>query len=108
VKTAFILLLIVSPLLFIALTTRVFGFTVVSTLVASVVGELFAFGLFFFYNHWKAQALLAGREPGAVAYLPTVNLSARIIAWLTVCAFGALIGLIVLFARYVYSRAQSA
>jgi hypothetical protein len=108
VKTTFILLLIASPLVFIAFATRLFGFTVLSTLLASVAGEIVAFAAFFFYNQWQAHAVLAGREPGAVAYLPTVSLSTRITAWFTVCAFGALIGLIVLFAHYVYSRAQSA
>jgi hypothetical protein len=108
VKTAFIGLLLGLPLLFIAVATRRFGFTVIPTLLASVAGEIFAFALFFFYNTWKAAAILAGKTPGAVAYFPGISLSTRITAWVTVCAFGALIGLIVLLAHYVYSRAQSA
>jgi hypothetical protein len=108
VKTAFILLLIGLPLLFIAVATRRFGFTLIPTLLASVVGEIFAFALFFFYSRWKAAAILAGKTPGAVLYFPGASLSTRITAWVTVCAFGALIGLIVLLAHYVHSRAQSA
>jgi hypothetical protein len=108
VKTAFIVLLIGLPLLFIAVATWRFGFTVVPTLVASVVGELFAFALFISYNRWKAAAILAGRTPGAVAYFPGASLSTRMTAWVTACALGALIGLIVQLAHYVYSRAQSA
>lgn len=107
-KTTLIVLLIAMPLFFIAVSTRLFGFAVIPTLLASVGGEIFAFGVFFLYNRWKAAAILAGRSPGAVAYFPSANLSTRITAWLTVCAFGALIGLIVILARYVYSRAQSA
>lgn len=101
-------LLIAVPLLFIAFATRRFGFTLVPTLLASVVGELFAFALFITYSRWKVAAILAGRTPGAVGYLRGASLSTRITAWVTVCAFGALIGLIVLLAHYVYSRAQSA
>jgi hypothetical protein len=108
VKIAFILLLIASPLLFIAVATRRFGFAVVPTLFASVAGAIFAFGLFFFYNSWKVRAVLAGREPGAVAYFPGANLSTRITAWFTICAFGAAIGVLVLLVHHFYSRAQSA
>jgi hypothetical protein len=104
---AFIVLLVGLPLLFIAIATRRFGFRAVPTGLASVVGELFAFRLFISYSRWKAAAILAGRTPGAVAYFPGASLSTRMTAWLTVCALGALIALIVQLAHYVYSRAQS-
>ena len=107
-ETAFILLLLGLPLLFIAVVTRRFGFTLIPTLLASVAGEIFALALFFFYSRWKAAAILAGRTPGAVLSFPGTSLSTTITAWVTVCAFGALIGLIVLLAHYVYSRARSA
>ena len=107
-KTAFIVLLIGLPLLFIGVATRRFGFTLIATVLASVGGELFAFALFIIYNRWKVAAILAGRTPGAIGYFPGASLSTRITAWFMVCAVGALMGLIVLLAHYVYSRAQSA
>jgi hypothetical protein len=108
VETEFILLLLGLPLLFIAVATRRFGFTLIPTLLASVAGEIFALALFFFHSRWKATAILAGRTPGAVLSFPGASPSTTITAWVTVCAFGALIGLIVLLAHYVYSRARSA
>jgi hypothetical protein len=108
VKTTFILLLLVLPLLFIAVVTRRFGFAVVPTLLASVAGEIVALALLMFYTEWKAAEILSGRAPGAVAYIPGANLSTQIKAWLTVCTFGAAIGLIVLLVHHFYSRAQSA
>ena len=105
---AFIMFLVGSPLLFIAIASRRFGFSVIPTLVASVVGEISGFVLFSFYSKWKADAILAGWRQGAVVTFPAPSVSGRTTAWLTICAFGVLIGLIVLLVRYVYSRAQSA
>jgi hypothetical protein len=105
---AFIVLLIGLPLLFIAVATRRFGFRAVPTVLTSGVGELFAFPLFISYSRWKAAAILAGRTPGAVVYFPGASLSTRITAWVIVCVLGALIGLVVQLAHYVYFRAQSA
>ena len=107
-RTVLILLLIGFPLLFIALATRRFGFAAAPTLVASVAGEIVALVLFSAYSKWKAAAIISGRAPGAVLYFPAANLSSRIVGWLTVCAFGAAVGLVVLLLRYLYSRAQSA
>ena len=105
--TVFVFLVTAFPLASIAIATRRFGFTVLTTLVASVVGEILGLAVFLFYNHWKAAAFLAGRTPGAVVYFPGTNAATRITTLLVVSAFGALIGVVVLLARYVYSRARS-
>jgi hypothetical protein len=106
--TVLILLLIGFPLLFIGFATRRFGFAAAPTLLASVAGEIVALVLFPTYTKWKVAAVISGRAPGAVLYFPAASLSSRIVGWLTVCAFGAAIGLIVLLLRRLYSRAQSA
>jgi hypothetical protein len=108
VKTAFTFLFIALPLLFIAVGSRRFGFTLIPTLVASVAGEIFALALFFFYNKWKAIEILAGRAQAAVVYFPEASLSTRITGWLAMCGLGALIGVVAFLAHYAYARAQSA
>jgi hypothetical protein len=108
VKTVFIFSFVALPLLLIALVTSRFGFTVFSTLAASVVGELLVFLLFASYNKWKAAEILSGKTSGVVAYAGTPDLRARGMALLLLCALGIAIGLLAVSVHWMYSRAQSA
>jgi hypothetical protein len=107
-KSALIFLLVAFPVMFIALATRRFGFTVFPVLGASVIGELLALLLFASYNKWKGAEILSGKAPGLVAHIAVVDQRARGAAILMVCGFGIAIGLLALIVHYVYSRVQSA
>ena len=107
-KTAFTFSFLALPLLLIALVTSRFGFTVFSTLAASVVGELLVFLVFASYNRWKAAEILSGKATGVVASAGTAELRAQGMALLLLCAIGIAIGLLAVSVHWMYSRAQSA
>jgi hypothetical protein len=107
-KLTFVVSLIALPLALIGLVTKRFGFTVFATLAASVVGVLLAFFSLIAYNQWKVGEVLSGRSAGAVGYAITGDVTTRSAAVLSVCAFGLLLGLLVLVIHWTYTRAQSA
>jgi hypothetical protein len=107
VKTVFLFSLVALPVLLITLATKRFGFTVFSTLAASVVGELLAFLLFASYNKWKVAKILSGEASGLVGYAAP-DPRGRATAVLFLCALGIMIGLLAVSVHWIYSRTQSA
>ena len=59
------------PLVLMAWTTRRFGFRILHTLVASVVGEVLGLFLYAFYKQEKVALILSGKASGAVTYVGT-------------------------------------
>jgi hypothetical protein len=64
------------------------------------------------HNKWEGTKLIVGETPEMVAQLATPDLRARGAALLVLCTLGLVIGLVigllVLFGNWVYSRLQSA
>ena len=59
------------PLLLMAWTRSRFGFRILHTLVASVVGEVLGLLLYASYKQEKVALILSGKASGAVAYVGT-------------------------------------
>jgi hypothetical protein len=96
------------PLVLMAWTTRRFGYRILHTLVASVVGEVLGLFLYASYKEEKVRLILSGKASGAVTYVGTEAPRGMVEALLKLAGFGIAIGLVVLAAQWVYARARSA
>ena len=96
------------PLVLMAWTTRRFGYRILHTLVASVVGEVLGLFLYASYKEEKVRLILSGKASGAVTYVGTDAPRGMVEAILKLAGFGIAIGLVVLAAHWVYARARSA
>ena len=108
VTVVFVVSLFALPLVLVVLVSRRIGFRVLPTLGASVTGVLLSVCLFALYSYWQATRILERKTAGAVAWLPAASASDRIVTWLALCGVGIAIGLLIVIARWVYIRAQSA
>ena len=85
-----------------------FGFRVLSTVTASIAGELLGLFLYAAYNRWPLAAVLSGKASGALNYVGTDAPRQRLIGFLMFCGWGALMGIFVLFVQRLYTRLRSA
>jgi hypothetical protein len=96
------------PLVLMAWTTRHFGYRILHTLVASVIGEVLGLFLYASYKEDKVGSILSGKASGAVTYVGTDAPRGVVEALLKLAGFGIVIGLVVLAVHWVYARARSA
>jgi hypothetical protein len=96
------------PLLLIALLGISAGFRILSTLAASVVGEVLGLFLYASYKQVKVVSILSGKASGSIMYVGTAAPRNLVAGLLEFAAFGILIGLFVLAVQKVYSRVRSA
>jgi hypothetical protein len=104
----FVISLFALPLVLVVLVSRRIGFRVLPTLGASIAGVLLSVWLFSLYSYWQASRILERKTAGAVAWLPPGSRSDRIVTLLALCGVGIAIGLLIVLARWVYLRSQSA
>jgi hypothetical protein len=96
------------PLVLIAWTTRRFGYRILHTLVASVVGEVLGLFLYASYKEERVRQILSGEASGAITYVGGAAPRGMVEALLKLAGFGIAIGLGVLAAHWLYTRARSA
>jgi hypothetical protein len=96
------------PLVLMAWTTSRFGYRILHTLVASVVGEVLGLFLYASYKQEKVAQVLSGEASGAVTYIGAAAPRGMVEALFKLSAFGIAIGLVVLAGHWVYTRARSA
>jgi hypothetical protein len=96
------------PLVLMAWTTRRFGYRILHTLVASVVGEVLGLFLYASYKQEKVRLILSGKASGAITYVGTDAPRGMVEALLRLAGFGIAIGLVVLAAHWLYVRVRSA
>ena len=99
---------VVIPLVLMAWTTGRFGYRILHTLVASVVGEVLGLFLYASYKEERVRLILSGKASGAVTYVGTEAPRSMVEALLKLAGFGIAIGLVMLAAHWVYARARSA
>ena len=96
------------PLVLMAWTTRRFGFRILHTLVASVVGEVLGLFLYASYKQEKVALILSGKASGAITYVGTDAPRGMVEAVLKLFGVGIAIGLVVLVGHWLQTRARSA
>jgi len=104
----FVISLFALPLVLVVLLSRRIGFRVLPTLGASIAGVLLSVRLYSLYSYWQATRILERKTAGAVLWFPPASRSDRIVSFLALCGVGVAIGLLIVLARWVYIRAQSA
>jgi hypothetical protein len=96
------------PLVLMAWATRRFGFRILHTLVASVVGEVLGLFLYASYKQEKVALILSGKASGAVMYVGTEAPRGMVEAVLKLFGVGIAIGLVVLAGHWLETRVRSA
>jgi hypothetical protein len=95
------------PLVLMAWTTSRFGYRILHTLVASVVGEVLGLFLYASYKQEKVALILSGKASGAVTYVGTDAPRGMIEALLKLFGVGIAIGLVVLVGHWLQTRMRS-
>ena len=91
-----------------AWTTGRFGYRILHTLVASVVGEVLGLFLYASYKQEKVALILSGKASGAVTYVGTDAPRGMVEALLKLFGVGIAIGLVVLVGHWLQTRVRSA
>jgi hypothetical protein len=99
---------VVIPLVLMAWTTGRFGYRILHTLVASVVGEVLGLFLYASYKQEKVALILSGKASGAVTYVGTDAPRGMVEALLKLFGVGIAIGLVVLVGHWLQTRVRSA
>ena len=79
-----------------------YGFRLLPTVAAAVIGEIAGWLLFLLYNEWKVARFLAHKEGGAVLSMGPVDWSTRVQAMLVIACLGVAVGLVVVVAHRTY------
>jgi hypothetical protein len=74
----------------------------------AALGEVLGLFLYASYKQVKVVSILSGKASGSIMYVGTAAPRSLVIGLLEFAAFGMLIGLFVLAAQKVYTRARSA